>query len=587
MILKKLEKENEEELEFNLDLISFSEVLLGDGMPKIFKRNRNKKAPLTGFALGQCTSNLMEGEFDRDISYYFLKDDLSAYDFQTQTVAINNVKGQESYDHPISVFQYAGIRPKIEISKVKDFYENLTPLANGMYSFTFGSYPKSKADINGSYVLDKKTTGRTFKFLVLGPNSEFKICEREEFAIYSGGKTRKYIESPFNEFLKNSKSKDEDLYYIEPIKWIFHKRDKFAIAENVIYFLPYINKNQKINNHTESLPYTYLKDCLLPSLQYNLKDKVNKDTTETANLLIEKIRIASKMNDCEEEVEQILMNKIYDYNSEVNKIRRNKENSFNKISLLTDNDLVENLYLNLIMELDSIYDVLNSYSKDNLESIKTINNCLAILDNKQIPTIKEDSLEEMIKTIVTNILPSLQPELADKYKNRIKDIFINEKNRYKNGFTSYFNDKNSYKSNSIIEIRKKLQLILENLSIDVSKNYLLINIKKIISGIYESKNDSLENFYFNEIKESVDRINILMIETGCQIDLESILSYDYQKEEMLSYFKERGISNENINNNEYCMYLLMYIIIKLHKIEIELDEYKRALNTIDNYKIYL
>lgn len=575
MTLEKTKKDNKEELEFGLSLINISEM--GSKSLNLFANETYKVANDTSFSkeIYNQNNNSLENEQEQEGTFYFVneEDSISAAN-KTSVVHVFNAS---SKDELRLTTNPSGIRAKIIFSDIKNYIDNLTKLEDGVYSFDFGSYLKEFIPISKlgrNYIIDKKPTGRKFTFLVK-TNEGYVYIKKEEFSLVINGEVKKYVSSPGNE---------THIFSVEPLNWVYHEDDKYAVTKDIIYEIPFQDVNNK-KEYTKSLPYMYLKECLLKDLQYDLKSKRNNDKIKDADDLIKKIRVSSSMASCKEEVEEILKNIMYNYNASIMQIKYNQ-----KKSQESNDDNIEHTYINLLAELERLYENLDSYYKEMGAIINTISKCLNILDNKKVAKT-DDSLVEMIRYIVTYLLPNFSIDVVNKYRSRILTVFSEEKEKVMNGFKVFLENSNSLKESSLIRIRRNLQPILEELDFDVSENKIATNLNSIISGTYKSEDDSLENSYLSEINICVARIKQLIRDTGSQDQvsvLENILLFNAEKKkEVIDYFKNNGKDLSVSSISEFNLYLLIYISTRLHLLEIELSDYKHTLNLIDSYKIYL
>ena len=347
---------------------------------------------------------------------------------------------------------------------------------------------------------------------------------------------------------------------------------------------------EKSNKFDSTTMYHYLNNIMINDLFQTAdlnKEKANDEEVEQK----EKSKVGLLLKEINSYIELLPNNKLFkdkinklinDYNEKLDRIKNEKNDVF---SFETLDSITNNLEMSLNMIL---FDLTNS--SNYFDILDYINVCLSSFNNdkqeeKENETEKKDELINDLNILSNYCIPFLKGKDGNKIKEEVISIFNSEKEnieRYLNNkFTNL--DENdvklnySSKENFIIEIRKKLHPVLENLVDKVSKRDIELEItsatKNIINNTFEATKEGYLANNFKEInnitKEIYNYISQVEDVNKSQeffIKLTKILSteIDYTKD-MKDIYKQ-----------------IMDMIISLHKLTLEVTEYVEGMQKINN-----
>lgn len=350
------------------------------------------------------------------------------------------------------------IRPVFKYSDIKDYCDVVEKLAPDYLIVTFGCYPQRKIGYLGDYDSSKiHYSDEGYTLRIDGEEVLYNVVSIE-------GKEGKYVE------------KNSCLYLIEPVRFLVDVKKGFAISELcLIEMRP--NLKLKIANFENTTFYKFLNTHFVPELMQSITKQNEAEIKSEENPLIkERIdNILSLITDncIEHIVKEELQRLINDYNNDLESEKEAKEDIGLTLTIPKTSDT------KFLEKLDVLYSKIKCFPYYN-ES-KVIFGCLHLEKKLEI----ERALYKDITIIFNYILPTLPDNKRKKYEEEVNAIL----NYVLTLIIKLYQTESDEKVNIELEVRKRLQPVLEELSKDVATNYIDINLNEIIKGIFKVSND--------------------------------------------------------------------------------------------------
>ncbi len=403
------------------------------------------------------------------------------------------------------------IRPIMKYSNLQQFKKSIQTNDDGVIEVEYGEYPQEQVPKELCDKLEKilftegqdlKKTGKkyTVRLGYIDDNKEsvppMQLTEYE----YEG---KKYVRCGKGSWFE-----------VSPIKWYVDETKKILISKKLLIGNVFYKDIPKFLN-------TYFAEEIIvkkPKKEENKTDTNEKkedlvsSNGEISSIerLINEIHKYLEGNPNKDAIIAKIVEMVNEYNSKLDNIGVMAEK--NMPSLDTYDSVTNAFELKLETMLMDV--------KKHHEAFKEYFKMLTILD-KYIALVNDnpdeeytDGLVEDLDVINTMCLPFLKVEDANEIRKQLINVFNNEKKE----ITNYINGKGevSYKTidEMVIDLRRKIHPVLENLSTSVNKRDIEMEIRtsvsKIIGGLLlEPKNEAL-SFYLVEINNVYTNINTLI-----------------------------------------------------------------------------
>ena len=312
----------------------------------------------------------------------------------------------------------------------------------------------------------------------------------------------------------------------------------------------------------------FVKDIIPSKIEEKNKSKVEKIIQEISSNI-------EYIENKEEIIEEI--NKLINVtNNKLDVLRKKRNDESINLSL----DTVESVTQNLEISLGMILERFKS-SSNYLDIINYIDKCLFIPE-KLIEDNDDDKLIEDLTILIKDCLPFLKEEDQIKIKDNIFRIFNEEKDKIKNYLNIKYKQENvklkySNKDEFTIEIRKKLQPILEYLNDKANKRNIELEISKALNSIinhtFSFSKDKELSIYLNEVNNLTTKINIL---------LQSVKNKTKKEIYMNKLLNILSVNIDYNKNTENILEQVRNMIISLHKLSFDINEYLKDIKNIDN-----
>lgn len=430
------------------------------------------------------------------------------------------------------------IRPVFRYSEIQEYSTIIKEIKPGYLIVTFGEYPTSICFWNNRKPIP---TGNKYTLVIFDEKTKDK--EIKEFP-----------EVTFEEIDGKYVIKDDKIYIVEPIYFLVDVKKDFAISRDIMFGLPTLVDPKTARSYKETLPYEFLNTYFVPELMQSITKQNEKEIKSEENPLFkEKIDIILSLiaNTCIEDViKEELQGFINEYNNDLENEKNKKEDEGLTLTISKTPDV------KLIEKLQFLTSKIKNFPYYN-ES-KVIFSCLHLEKKLEI----ESTLYKDIFTIFNYILPILPKNIRKEYQEQLRKILKCAQDL----IIKLYDRPNIEKVNIELEVRKRLQPVLEELSKDVATNYIDINLKEIIKGIFKASSDKYQANLFELINSIVREIEIL-------IESNKLEGYHNKLIELLN--------NDNPKSFEY----LTKLYIELIKLKKKIEEKLNTNESIERKKV--
>lgn len=435
-----------------------------------------------------------------------------------------------------------GVRPVFRYSEIKTYCQVIKEIEPGYLIVTFGEYPNEVVyDSNIKDIYTDSYFWNNPEPILTGNKYTLVIFKDEE------SETREFPEVTFTGIDGRYVIKDDEIYKVEPVYFLVDVKKDFAISRDILFCLPTLKDAREITSYKATLPYEFLNTYFVPELMQSITKQEKQEIKSEENPLIkERIdNILSLITDTciEPIVKEELQGLIDEYNNDLESEKEAKEDIGLTLTIPKTPDT------KFLEKLDGLYSKIKCFLYYN-ES-KLIFSCLHLEKKLEI----ESALYKDIFTIFNYILPTLPDNKRKKYEEEINAIL----NYALALIIKLYQTESSEKVNIELEVRKRLQPLLEELSKDVATNYIDINLNEIIKGIFKASNDKYQANLFELINSIVREIEILIESNkleGYQNRLIELLnndspkSFDYLTKLYIALISLKNEIEEKLNTNE-------------------------------------
>lgn len=434
---------------------------------------------------------------------------------------------------------FFAIRPVFKYYEIKEHCKIVEELAPSYLLVSFGEYPNEVVyDSNRKDIYTDSYFWNNPKPIPTGNKYTLIIFKDEE------SETREFPEVTFTGIDGRYVIKDDKIYKVEPVYFLVDVKKDFAISRDILFCLPTLKDAREVTSYKETLPYEFLNTYFVPELMQGITKQNEIEVKSEENPLIkERIdNILSLITDTciEPIVKEELQELINEYNNDLESEKEIKGDIGLTLTIPKTPDV------KFLEKLDGLYSKIKCFPYFN-ES-KLIFSCLDLEKKLEI----ESSLYKDIFTIFNYILPTLPDNKRKVYEEKINAIL----NYALALIIKLYKVESSEKVNIELEVRKRLQPILEELSKDVATNYININLNEIIKGIFKASSDKYQANLFDLINSIVREIEIL-------IESNKLEGYQNKLIELLN--------NDNPKSFEYLTKLYIELIRLKEKIEEKLN----------------
>ena len=199
-----------------------------------------------------------------------------------------------------------------------------------------------------------------------------------------------------------------------------------------------------------------------------------------------------------------------DYNEKLNKIEAIVEKNLPSLDTYDSVTAAFELELNmLLVEVKKHHAAFKEY----FDMIAILDKYISLINGNEDKEYDDGFISDL-DVINTICLPFLKEEDANKIRKQLINIFNDEKKEIINYIDN--NNKLSYKTidEMILDLRRKIHPVLENLSTSVNKRDVEVEIKttvsKIIDGLFDKPKNEALSFYLVEINNVYTNINALI-----------------------------------------------------------------------------
>ena len=495
------------------------------------------------------------------------------------------IDNEELYD------QSCAIRPVLLSSSI---FSQITPSRVKGFNGTeeVGEYPQYAPDkkIQNEYQNKKlQLTGINYTFKD-SPNKD-ATCDEYEYM----GKKYIRIEARYKCRLSNGKKyKKGDYVWIEvsPVVWLIDDENKTLISKRgILSGICFDDRYAYYGDFESTIMHRYLNNIMIKDLFQPRKVTKEKEVTEEKSNL-EETKEKSKVELLLEEINSYIdllpdnksfkekINKlINDYNEKLDRIKKEKNNTF---SFETLDSITNDLEMSLNMIL---FDLIAC--SDYFDILDYINICLSCSDkDKQEEKAEEkDDLINDLVTLLDYCIPFLKEEDGNKIKEEVIKIFNSEKDnieKYLNNRLTNLEEKDvklnySTKEDFVVEIRKRLHPILENLVDKVSKRDIELEItsatKSVINNTFEATKDSYLTNNFKEINNITKEINNY---------ISQVEDVNKSQEFSMKLFKILSTEIDYTKDTKDIYKQILDMIISLHKLNLEVSDYIEEMKKLNN-----